>query len=805
MSRPNAPEKGVRPRGLGRVVRSGLARRKVQTVLMGIAALMASTAAVVAGTLMVASSAPFDQAFASQHGAHLVARIDDGRASAAQIAATGALHGVTRLAGPYRTATVDLVGPQNIDLGPLNLVGRAEAGGTLDRLHLDSGRWATGPGEIVLSADLDSGSALGTQLRSRAAQAGSPTRLTVVGFARSVDHSADGWLAPAEVDTLRAGGATGGVQMLYRFDDADASTAARITADRRALASALPAGALVGATSYLDIRQAVNAGSAATVPFILAFGILGLVMSVVVVAGVVSGAVGASLHRIGVLKAIGFTPRQVVRAYVAQALIPGAVGTAFGVVLGNLVAMPLLSDAQQAFGTGVLTGTWWVGAAVAAGLPTVVVLAALVPAARAGRLRTVEVLAAGRGPRSGRGRRAQRLTARLPLPRPVTMGLAGPFARPARSAAMLAAVAFGTMAATFAVGLTSSLNAIGAAESPGSSINVTVDTGAHGSAGAPQPAGRAAAVQATPASIAQTGRAVAAQRGTAEWVGITHARATVQGIAVGIQTELFTGDDALEARSTVSGHWLTGPGQLVVPSEFLRSGGLHLGDTVTVTLPGATRQLRIVGEAFAPNNGGMQIFGRAGDFAAARPALVTELYGVRTGAGVSPTDYVTELGRTVQPLGATVVPGGGGGRHAKIIMLDVLAGLLSLMLVVVAGLGVLNTVVLDTRERVRDLGVCKALGMTPRQTVASVLASVAGIGVAGGLLGVPAGTALHAVVMPLVGRRAGTALPVQVLSVYHLAELAALGLGGLTIALLGALLPAGWAARARTARALRAE
>ncbi|WP_377273658.1 ABC transporter permease [Peterkaempfera sp. SMS 1(5)a] len=182
-------------------------------------------------------------------------------------------------------------------------------------------------------------------------------------------------------------------------------------------------------------------------------------------------------------------------------------------------------------------------------------------------------------------------------------------------------------------------------------------------------------------------------------------------------------------------------------------------------------------------------------------ALVTELYGVRTGAGVSPMDYVSELSRAVQPLGASVIPGGGGGWHAKIIMLDALAGLLSLMLVVVAGLGVLNSVVLDTRERVRELGVCKALGMTPRQTVASVLASVAGIG----LVGVPAGMALHAVVMPLVGRRAGTALPVQVLSVYHLAEPAALGLGGLIIALLGAMLPAGWAARARTAVALRAE
>jgi putative ABC transport system permease protein len=41
--------------------------------------------------------------------------------------------------------------------------------------------------------------------------------------------------------------------------------------------------------------------------------------------------------------------------------------------------------------------------------------------------------------------------------------------------------------------------------------------------------------------------------------------------------------------------------------------------------------------------------------------------------------------------------------------------------------------------------------------------------------------------------------------VYGAGELAALALAGLAIALAGALLPAGWAARSRTASALRTE
>ena len=51
----------------------------------------------------------------------------------------------------------------------------------------------------------------------------------------------------------------------------------------------------------------------------------------------------------------------------------------------------------------------------------------------------------------------------------------------------------------------------------------------------------------------------------------------------------------------------------------------------------------------------------------------------------------------------------------------------------------------------------------------------------------------------------GLHLPAVLLDGYRPGSLIALALGGPAIALLGALLPAGWAARTRTAVALRAE
>jgi putative ABC transport system permease protein len=89
--------------------------------------------------------------------------------------------------------------------------------------------------------------------------------------------------------------------------------------------------------------------------------------------------------------------------------------------------------------------------------------------------------------------------------------------------------------------------------------------------------------------------------------------------------------------------------------------------------------------------------------------------------------------------------------------------------------------------------------------VTMVLASVVGLGLAGGLIGVPAGVALHGYVLPLMGHGAGTRLTPHIVSVYGALELVLLGLAGVAIAVLGASLPAGWAAKARTATALRTE
>ena len=118
-----------------------------------------------------------------------------------------------------------------------------------------------------------------------------------------------------------------------------------------------------------------------------------------------------------------------------------------------------------------------------------------------------------------------------------------------------------------------------------------------------------------------------------------------------------------------------------------------------------------------------------------------------------------------------------------VVALDALTAALTVILVAVAGLGVMGGIVLDTHERIRDLGIHKALGMTPRQTVALVIASVAVPGLTGGAPGVPLGLAVHRIVMPAMGHSAGLRLPEVVLDVNRAPELLLLALGGTAMAL----------------------
>jgi putative ABC transport system permease protein len=117
----------------------------------------------------------------------------------------------------------------------------------------------------------------------------------------------------------------------------------------------------------------------------------------------------------------------------------------------------------------------------------------------------------------------------------------------------------------------------------------------------------------------------------------------------------------------------------------------------------------------------------------------------------------------------------------------------------------LNTVLVNARDRVYDPGTFKSLGLRPGQVVVMVTCWVVGPAVIGGAIAALAAVALNTATVHAMAATAHIGIPASFTSVFLVPRLELLSLAALAIAVLGALVPAAWAARARLATALRAQ
>ncbi|MEU6217599.1 FtsX-like permease family protein [Streptomyces sp. NPDC047022] len=765
-----------------RASRAAVKRRKLQTTIIGIVVLLSTATIVVALGLMAAAAAPFDDAFSQQHGAHVVATFDSSKVSDAQLTQMARSPGVKAAAGPFAEAIVNVPdATPGFSAGPMTVVDRSGPNSPVDHLNLWAGRWPTGPGEIVLNSPPFGRNASFPSDYVLPLPDGS--KLRVVGYAYSVSQSAGAWVTPDQLMALHPRTS----QMLYRF--AASATDEDIRADVATVTAGLPQGSLTGSQSYLALRKTVAVQTDAYVPFLMTFGVLGLVVAILIVANVVSGAVVSGFRHIGVLKALGFTPNQVAAVYVLMISVPAVLGCLVGTVLGNLLAQPLLLSAFQGLGVQSVSLAYWVDAVSLLGMPMVVALAALGPALRAHRLSPAEAISAGSTPRAGRGLGVQRRLGASRLPRSVSLGLGQPFARPARTALTMAAIVLGVTTVTFASGLGKTMTAYGNAEEHNGTYQVYVTVGGHRP---DQPAPTL-----SDARTESLMRSLGAVRVTAStWQNVKFAGSTQI-----LNGQFLRGDSASLNYTMVKGHWLDGPGEIVVSGGFLRQRGLAVGDRLTVDLGAKQVPVTIVGQLMANDPDGM--LSNWATLTELAPDQRASRYMVQLAPGTDADAFVTAFKKASGP-GLYPV------KHTYELNQGTLsvvsfASLFTLMLAAVAALGVFNTVVLTTRERRRNLGMLKSIGMTPRQVTLMMMSSMAALGAVGGVIGLPLGVLAHRLVMPAMARAAQIDLPGSMLDVWHAPLLILLAFAGLVIAVLGALIPARSAARLPIAEVLHNE
>jgi ABC-type lipoprotein release transport system permease subunit len=444
-----------------RLAAKDLRRRPVQAVLL-LVVITAAMAALTLGLLLHGvTSRPYAQTRAVTAGPDVVASSVGYTGPSAQIsaaalsrfAALAQAPGVTAHSGPYPVAWPVLrAGGMTADV---MAEGRDEAPAAVDQPVVVQGTWVQ-PGGLVLERAF--ADALGVRVGGRVTLDGRPFRVTGIGVTAAVPVYSQvcfyggcggpagrrpsfdtglAWLTRADARGLAVAGNPLTYYLSLRL--ADPAAAPAFVSEHQPPPTAGPPALTAWQSLEATATRLVTEQQQVLAPASLLLGLLA-VASVAVVAG---ARMAEQDRRVGLLKAVGGTPRLAAVVLLAEHVVIALAAAAVGLTVGRLAAPLLTGPGASLVGSSgapaftVSTVLIVAGAAVA-----VTGAATLVPAVRAARISTVAALAgAARTPR----RRAWVIKASGWLPVPLLLAARLVGRRPRRT--LLSAASF-TVTAT---------------------------------------------------------------------------------------------------------------------------------------------------------------------------------------------------------------------------------------------------------------------------------------------------------------------------------------------------------------------
>lgn len=642
----------------------------------------------------------------------------------------------------------------------------------------------TEPGEVALDAGtFASGYALGDTVAVAGVQGS--TDYTVVGSVELISGASLGakfaWMTTADVQAFN-GDVPGfnSVNVLVDEGENAGDVAAAIGGD-------LPDGtrAITGEQKAAESVEALNSVLQYVDIFAIAFALISLFVGAYIIVNTFRIIVTQRTREFGLLRAVGATGKQVRRMILLEALVVGLVASTVGLVLGYLLALAITAITKVFVGDifGVLTlppdAVAW-----AYGLGLLVTMAsALAPAIHASRISPMEALreSATESKKPLRTRNIvgaalalvgliaiflglygdfdkpyiyvgvgavllvlgmTLLAAQLLVP--IAYGLRGVLTRmfkvdgklaannirrePRRSANTAAALMIGVMLLALVATFTESLKTVVTAQFDSTSADYfAVDT-----VGTGIPPGAIDLITGTEGvdKVARVGVADVEYDGTQSSLAV---------IDVEASTDLIDFETEPAITEVSDGTYI---------SKAIQDLGVELGDTVTLTGGGSTVDLAVTGLFNDENGGDFNVDWATGEKLLGDVPVSQLLISADPGSDVGDVkdtltdelgaDYPTVLFQSPDELAQFANQ-----------FIDLLLGIISALLasaLIIAILGVANTLLLSVTERTREIGLLRAVGLRKRSvwrmvTLESMVMAIFGA-ILGMLLGVGLGAAL---------------------------------------------------------------
>lgn len=660
---------------------------------------------------------------------------------------------VVAAAGPY-TTTGDLELVAGDESVPIQMTALDDPNVDVNRPPITSGRWAAAPDEVVFDRSLAADLGLSRGDAVVFVASGATTEFTIVGTAVNFTDCfyplcdpGRVWVTSEGFDRLGAVERFG--QLWLRF--AEASEADGFV--ERIAGSGIEG--VRGNDTWLDTRGDFLVLDRIFGSFISVFGVFVLACAAVVVAGSTAMRIVTRRREIGLLGAIGCSPREVAGSLVLENVALGAVAAVVGWALAGFAVPSLQVGIGATLGP---QGPSWslLALVVAVGVIVVVLTAAtLVPARRAARRPVTDVLRDV--PPSGASRLSRRV-ARVPG-RLELLGTQEAAAQPTRTVLAALAVVVAIVGSIVSLGFIRAIE--GVADDParqGDPWDVTVDAGDLG-----------------PGAVAA---ALDADAAVTYWFTELERRSTLDkgaflAVAVG-------GIEHVDYR-IAEGRTVMATGEAIVGYGFMQRFGVGVGDRVDILAGTTPLSFEVVGWYRETEDSGEILRFGLDDLAAAEPGVGRGVYRVVVDAGTEPSAVAERLAARLGPsVRVGAVDTGIDDMQPFFLSLRLIAGILVMM----AGVNLLSTLLTASREAARRIGVELSIGFTPRQV--TVHGAVVGltIGVLASLVAVPGALLLFRWLSDIVSSGLGAgpgwmplppALPIVILVAGTLAVTAALG------------------------------
>ena len=243
-------------------------------------------------------------------------------------------------------------------------------------------------------------------------------------------------------------------------------------------------------------------------------------------------------------------------------------------------------------------------------------------------------------------------------------------------------------------------------------------------------------------------------------------------------------------------------GTAILPRSLADRLGLGLGDTMRLGFGDAVTDLTVTGvvEHTFPAPDSETALVSWADATGSLGAVGADFYAVRYAPGAS-GDVAARVESTarelaLQPTSLDQIRGQAEGAVGRLFgLFDAIA----IIAVLIAGLGIVNTLTMSVVERVREIGILRATGLTRAQTWRMVMVESGILGVAGAIIGVVAGLAVGAVMLLTQGGRIAWIVDAPWVTIV------AIAVAGVVVAMLAAAYPARVASRVNIVRAVRGE